>query len=98
MKILAIEKEINDVNWNHAYESLRQEARFIYDLQKRNIIREIYFNDQKCAVIIFECKDTKEAEFHINSFPLVKDKYIRFELHELHAYTGFERLFNSNDQ
>ncbi len=55
-------------------------------------LREIYFNDKHCAVIILECKDKEEAKSLLDELPLVKNKVIKFKLTELKPYTGFSRL------
>lgn len=93
MKILAIEKEIEDKNWNNINMILKQEAEHVYMLQKQNILREIYFNEDKCAVLVLECKDKTEAKEILSKFPLVEQNFIRFEIKELLPYTGLERLF-----
>ena len=93
MKILAIEKEIEGKNWNNINMIFKQEAGHVYMLQKQNILREIYFNEDKCAVLVLECKDKTEAEVILSKFPLVEQNYIRFEINQLLPYTGLERLF-----
>lgn len=92
MKILAIEKPVDGIDWGSIPEILKQEAAHVFKLQKQNMLREIYFNQHKCAVLILECKDVTEASSILNEFPLVKKNCIRFEIHELLPYTGFDRL------
>jgi hypothetical protein len=94
MKILAIEKPVEGIDWNSASEILKQEAAHVYMLQMQSVLREVYFNQDQCAVLILECKDKTEAASILSEFPLVKKNYIRFEIHELLPYTGFERLFS----
>ena len=96
MKILAIEKPVEGIDWESIPEILKQEAAYVYMLQMQNRLREIYFNQDKCAMIILECKDKAEAESILNEFPLVKKKFISFEIHELLPYTGFDRLLLEN--
>lgn len=92
MKILAIEQEIEGKNWNTAKAILKQEAEHVYMLQKQGVLREVYFNEDKCAILILECKNKTEAEVILNKLPLVEHNYIKFEIKELLPYTGFERL------
>lgn len=94
MKILAIERPVESTDWNDASEILKQEATHVYKMQMQNTLREIFFNQDKCAVLVLECKDKTEATSILSEFPLVKKNYIRFEIHELLPYTGFERLLH----
>lgn len=94
MKILAIEKEIKGVTKNMVAPFLEEEARKIWELHKKGIIREIYFTqDDRCAVLILECMSKSEAKKILNKLPLVKNKLIEFEIKPLVNYDGFERLF-----
>ena len=92
MKILAIETELKKLNAKIDSEILKEEARAILDLQQKDILREIYFDENHCAVLILECSDKTAAEKIISELPLVKKGYIQFEIKELHPYTGFSRL------
>lgn len=93
MKILAIETELKKLNANSDKEILKQEALEVLDLQQKDILREIYFDENHCAVLILECNDKTAAEKIFSELPLVKNGYIQFEIKELHPYTGFSRLF-----
>ena len=92
MKILAIEKEIEGVKWNNMEDVLTQEARHVFQLYLSDVLREIYFTENKNAVLILETESKKTAEKLLNSLPLVKAKKIRFDIMELNPYTGYERL------
>ena len=92
MKILATETELKKLSANSDKEFLKEEANAVLKLQQKNILREIYFDENHCAVLILECKDKTEAEKILSELPLVKGGFIRFEIKELHPYTGFSRL------
>ena len=92
MKVLAIEKEIGGVDWSNRDEILKQEALQVYQLQKQGIVREIYFNQNHCAVIILECERATVAKNTLNELPLVKNRLIEFEIMELSPYNGFDRI------
>lgn len=92
MKILAIEKELEDADWSAAKEILDDEARHVYELYLSGFLREIYFNDEHCAVLMLECENKERATELLNSFPLVKNGLIRFEVTTLNPYTGYERI------
>ena len=97
MKILAIEREIEGVNWDNTEKLLAHEAQHIFQMYLSDSLREIYFTEDKNAVLIMETKDKKTAERLLNSLPLVKSKKIRFEIMELKPYTGYERIIKIAD-
>jgi len=97
MKILAIEREIEGVNWDNTEKLLAHEAQHIFKMYLSGSLREIYFTEDKNAVLIMETKDKKTAERLLNSLPLVKSKKIRFEIMELKPYTGYERIIKTAD-
>ena len=92
MKILAIETELKKLNTKIDSEILKQEALSVLDLQQKEILCEIYFDKNHCAVLILECIGKSEAEKILSELPLVKNGYNQFEIKELHPYTGFSRL------
>ena len=93
MKILAIEEELQKLILEDESTILKNEAEEVYKLYLDGFIREIYFNEKNCAVILLECKNKKEAKSLLDELPLVKNKVIKFKLTELKPYTGFSRLF-----
>jgi len=92
MKILAIEKELKDTSGGDIKELYKNEALAVYNLYKKGVVREIHFNQDKCAVIIIECENIDMAKSILYNLPLVKEKLIEFELHALFPYTGYDRL------
>ena len=92
MKILAIENELDKNIEGNISELYEEEALHVYNLYKDDVIREIYFNQDKCAVIILECKNIEEAKSIIDGFPLVQAGLIEFAFHALTPYTGYDRL------
>ena len=95
MKILAIEKERPGLASNDFAPFLKDEARHVWELQQKGIIREIYFNQEHNAVIILEVSNMDEAKEILDQFPLVKNNIISFKLMELNPYSGLSRLFSS---
>ena len=93
MKILAIEKEMPGVADGDYQPHLEAEARKAYELHQQGLIRELYFNDDHCAVLVLEAQDKAHARQVINQLPLVQHKLIDFDLMVLSPYTGFARLF-----
>lgn len=92
MKILAIEKELDGVDWKDETNTLEAEARQVYKLQQTGFIREIYFDNYHNAIVILECETIENAAELLNSLPLVKNGLIEFEIIPLNSYTGFERI------
>ncbi len=94
MKILAIEKELKPVDWNNESQTLIEEAKSAYKLLLSGDLREIYFTENKNAVLILECENKIVAKQLLDKLPLVMKGLIEFEILELHPYTGFTRLMN----
>jgi hypothetical protein len=92
MKILAIETELKKLDANSDKEILKKEALAVFELQQKDILREIYFDENHCAVLILECTEKTEAVKILSELPLVKNGFIQFEIRELNPYTGFSRL------
>jgi hypothetical protein len=92
MKILAIEHEIENVAWDKLGDLLKEEARHVYDLYLSDSLREIYFTENKNAVLVLEAEDKKAAIKLLDTLPLVKSGKISFEVMELKPYSGYERL------
>jgi hypothetical protein len=94
MKILALEKEAEGVIPEQFAPHFKNEALKVWELLKKEIVREIYFTKEgHNAVIILECEDETEAEGLLNDLPLVKEGLISFTIIPLVPYDGFERLF-----
>jgi muconolactone delta-isomerase len=94
MRILAIERECPKAPAVTTEEVLRVEAACVWDLQRRGIIRDIWFTTSgNHAVIMLECTNATEARQHLAVLPLVHAGVIDFTVHELRSYDGFERLF-----
>lgn len=96
MKILAIEKEIEETNWEHAEKLLVKEAQHIFQLYLSCSLREIYFTENKNAVLILEITDKESAERLLNDLPLVKAGKVTFEIIELKPYTGYKRILQKD--
>ena len=92
MKILAIEHEMEGVEWDNLVDLLRVEAQFVYNLYLCDSLREIYFTENKNAVLVLETEDKKAAIKLLESLPLVKSRKIKCEVMELRPYTGYERI------
>jgi hypothetical protein len=92
MKILAIEKELKTVNWENESQILIEEAKSAYKMMLSGNLREIYFTENKNAVLVLECEDKIGAKRLLDNLPLVRKGIIGFELIELQPYTGLSRL------
>lgn len=92
MKILAIEKEIGNVTLEHLDALLREEAQHVYQLYLSDSLREIYFTENKNAILVLEADNKEVANTLLSSLPLVAAGKISFELMELRPYTGYQRI------
>ncbi len=94
MKILAMEVETTGVQPEQFNPHLKAEARRVWELYQKGLIRELYFRgDRSEAVLILECADVAAARQTLESLPLVQAGLIRFEVIPLVPYPGFARLF-----
>jgi hypothetical protein len=94
MKILAIEKEFEGKTSKDFQPHLEAEARQVWELYKKGVIRELYFRaEQKSAIIILECENIEDAKENLSTLPLVREDLIYFEIIPLVPYPGYERLF-----
>lgn len=99
MKILAIEKEMSGVDWTAvSKELLAQEALDVYKMYLGGQLREHYFNEAKCAVLVLECENKTQAQVLLGQLPLVQNNLIAFEIMELHPYTGYDRIIHTATQ
>jgi hypothetical protein len=96
MKILAIEKEVPGVDWSTvSNELLAQEALDVYRMYLAGLLREHYFNEEKCAILVLECESKTQAQELLGKLPLVENNLIAFEIMELHPYTSYDRIMHS---
>ncbi len=94
MKILAMEIETAGVKPEQFGPHLKAEARHVWELYEKGLIRELYFRaDRSEAVLILECENAGEARQTLASLPLVQAGLINFEVIPLIPYPGFARLF-----
>jgi len=96
MKILALEKEIEGVNWDNTEELLEQEAKAVFQLYLSDNLREIYFTEDKNAVLILETKNKQAAKRLLDTLPLVQSGKIQFEIMTLNPYNGYERIIKNS--
>jgi len=89
MKILAIEKELKTVDWENESQTLIEEAKSAYKMMLSGNLREIYFTENRKAVLVPECEDKIVAKQLLEKLPLVRKGII-----DLQPYTGFSRLMD----
>jgi hypothetical protein len=95
VKILAIEKTTGELDWTKiSKELLADEAHEVYRMYLANQLREHYFNEQKCAILVLECESKAQAEELLAKLPLVKNELIAFEIMELCPYSGYDRIIH----
>lgn len=92
MKILAIENETEGVEWEKLGDLLKEEAQHVYQLYLSDSLREIYFTENKNAILVMEAENKQTAIKLLDTLPLVKSGKIKFEVMELRPYTGYERI------
>jgi hypothetical protein len=88
VKILALETETLGATWDSLEALLKKEAQHVFELYLSDTLREIYFAENRNAVLILETKDKSTAKKILDFFPLVKSGKIKFELMELRPDNG----------
>jgi len=97
MQYLITTFDNGSIDWTIHSQLLKEEAKHILDLYQQGVIRNIWFSENKDALLIIETDTIEHARDTINSFPLVKAKLIEFNIACLLPYTGFERLLNGTN-
>ena len=92
MKILAIENEIEGIEWENLGDLLKDEAQHVFNLYLSDSLREIYFTEDKKAILVIETEDKKTAITLLDTLPLVMSGKIKFKVMELRPYNGYERI------
>jgi len=93
MKVLALEKDRVGADPAASAPHLHAEARAVWELTQRGIIREIYFRETRsAAVIVLEVDSAQHAREALDQLPLVRAGLIEFEVIGLRPYPGFSRL------
>jgi len=91
---LVITHDKPNVNWKEKEQLLKQEAKVIWSLQKKDIIRSIWFTkNTREAILIIEAENSIRTKEIVDTFPLVEKGLITYDIVELVAYDGYERLF-----
>ncbi len=86
-------KDTAGVVWEDQTRLLEEEARAVWALHKGMVIRNLWFaGPNRDAVIFLEAVSEKAARRVVQALPLVKHGLLTYELSELFAYDGFERL------
>lgn len=99
MRILAIEQEVPGVDWSTvSKELLAEEALQVYRMYLGDQLREHYFNEENCAVLVLECDSKAQARELLEQLPLVEKNLIAFRIMELRPYTGYERIIHAVGQ
>jgi hypothetical protein len=94
MKILALEKELDNTRTIDFRKNAKAEAKALWRLYLKEIVREFYFMKEKnLAVLVLEVKNKQTAKRVLSKLPFVSKKLIEFELIPLKPCPGFKRLF-----
>lgn len=98
MKILAVEKDKPGLSQDQLQPYLREESARAWELYQDGIIRELYFRaDFPAAILVMEAESIEEARKAVETLPLVRERFVEFELIPLVPYPGFARLFVGMD-
>jgi hypothetical protein len=94
MQFLVTTADNGEIDWKEKGLALKNEARYIWELSSKGIVRNIWFTrETKDAILIIEAHSSQSVRALIEDAPLVAEGLIAYEIVELQPYTGFERLF-----
>ena len=78
---LVITHDKPDVNWKEQEQIFKQEAKVLWNLQKKGVIRSIWFTkNTREAILIIEAEDTIRTKEIVDTFPLVEEGLISLKL------------------
>jgi hypothetical protein len=97
MQYLITTFDNGQVDWNTKTDLLKKEASYIWTIYKTGILKNIWFSENKDALLIIEIDNKEKAQEIVNDFPLVKGNLIKYTITSLLPYTGFERILNGTD-
>lgn len=94
MKIFALEKFRSGVTLEQARPMLKKECRAVWELYKQNILREIYYlQDRPGVLMLLECEDIEAAQASVSAMPIVQEGYCEFDFFPVVPFKGLEALF-----
>lgn len=89
-----MEKGVQGVTEEDYRPHLKKEAARVLELYQADVVREIYFReDRPTAVLVLECGSVEAVSEVLSTLPLVKAGLITFDIIPLAPYPGFYRLF-----
>jgi len=96
MQYLVLTEEDQATNWNDKGQLLKEEAKIVWELQKKEIIRNIWFTlESRNAVLMIEEESEELVKEILNKLPLVRENLIKYRIIALTSYDGYERLFSN---
>lgn len=97
MQFLVTTADKGEIDWKTKGLALKNEARYIWGLASKGIVRNIWFTrETKDAILIIEADSGQSVRELMERAPLAAEGLIDFKIAELQPYTGFERLFSGN--
>jgi len=94
MQYLVATSDSGPVDWASKAEELRREAAHVLRLHTRGLVRQIWFTEDRDAILILEAPDLEAARAIAEGLPLVREGLLRYRITSLLPYTGWERLID----
>lgn len=99
MQYVVTTSDKGDVDWKIKGLALKKEAKYIWELSSKGIVRNIWFTEKtKDAILIFEAESERAVREAMDGAPLVAEGLLVYEVVGLRPYNGFERLFDGNER
>ena len=95
MQYIVLTEDAKDTNWIEQGSLLKEEAKYVWAIQKKGILRNIWFTvKDRNAVLMIEEENEENVRTILDKLPLVREKMIRYTIITLEPYDGYERLFS----
>ena len=99
MQYLVTTSDKGDIDWKEKGPILKKEAKYIWELASKGVVRNIWFTEKtKDAILIFEAESERAVREAMDSAPLVAEGLLVYEVVGLRPYDGFERLFDGYER
>ena len=95
MQYLVLTEDAKDTNWKEQEILLKEEANYVWAIQKKGIVRNIWFTIKNRNAVLMIKEGTEEnVRTILDKLPLVREKMIKYTIIALTSYDGYERLFS----
>ncbi|MBN1266335.1 MAG: hypothetical protein JXA25_12635 [Anaerolineales bacterium] len=97
MQFLVLTEDAYEIDWTDRKFLLEEEAKMVWGYLRSGSLRNIWFTENRDAVLLFEEENEGSVRTKMETLPLVREQLIKYRILGLAPYTGLERLFDGTD-